>query len=734
MKRTLIALAVVGLAGMNPGCNCQHDGVGGVQDLGAVVGGDLSNVSSTDMMSVNQRDANACGDNDPTCTVGGPTSPPPMQFPLPSDNPPPNNVTADGVGRDPNGDLILSSTNSVFDFLWIADDTAYSVGLVSKVRTKPFATAPFYREVARYVSVTCQSDSVNGGKEGIVLGKPAPAPLCTDGVHGCCSRAESVPGPNGKHQPIRVLLNRPSRTAVDFNGDVWVANRAVDLNLQTPGQASVSKIANDPKDCIDRNHNGKIDTSSDINNDGIITTDCNQDGLPDDASTICSPGQSHEFYGLDDECILFTTDVGGPTTGYGRPLALGPGTGNTGASDAWAGTWMDGTFYRVDGTTGLIKATVKINPQPDGGTMVNSQPYGAAIDSFGILWAPNEGSPYLFYFDTNTPTNQGMVKENLGGGGFYGIAVDGFALQTSSGSPPQLVQQVWLGEVGANNAGAYRYRPVRGAGFPGLATGTWALANLSGGPAQGRGIGVDNRTPTSFAWVALDGLSPAVPSGALGRIPIDIPDGMNSLAASNWFSTTQNGTLGAGVAADLDLWGINQGSSSATHFKVDPAGNVLNAAGPDIVPLDDKPSASEDFCAPNSGLGTCKPHPYTYSDFTGFGLRNFTNPHGSYTWIQTGCAPMKTKWLKVVWDAMTPTGTTVTMKVRSADDATTLLSAPWTGGYTSSPADLSTAPGPVMPNPSGFLQVEFDLTTTDKSATPVLQDFHILYECLNQVG
>ena len=99
-----------------------------------------------------------------------------------------------------------------------------------------------------------------------------------------------------------------------------------------------------------------------------------------------------------------------------------------------------------------------------------------------------------------------------------------------------------------------------------------------------------------------------------------------------------------------------------------------------------------------------------------------------------GCGPAKTKWLKVVWDADVPVGTGITFRARSADDPTALSTAPWTGNYSVSPADLAAAPGPLVPNPSGYIQVEFDLTTTDKNLTPALKSFQILSECINTLG
>jgi hypothetical protein len=651
-----------------------------------------------------------CGKGVPSCMQQslGPTGKPKSQFPLPTDDPKPTNVTAEGVSRDPNGFLGLDVKKTQTDYLWIADDMNYGVGLVSKVHTKPYPNAPTYREVARYASVTCQSDLANGSTEGVVYGTDVKQALCADGVHGCCSRDETKKGPNGGHLPINLVANRPSRTAVDFNGDMWVANRAFGR------QPSVTKIASDPKRCIDRNKNGKIDTSSDVNGDGIITTDCDGDNLPDNGSTQCAAGQSHEFYGLDDECILFTVAYGDVDT-YGRPLTLVPPENNEfgpaqTSSNAWVGTWKDGMFFRINGDTGLIETTVKIADQGN----VPSHPYGAVVDQYGILWAPNEGETHLFYFDTKDPTKQGMASaDGVGGTGFYGIAVDGFILPGES----KARQQIWLGEIGSS--GAYRYRPVRDQGFAGLGQGTWARAAFDGDGVvkQGRGIGVDNRQPKSFAWVALDG-------GAVGRIPTDLPDQVSTLLASTAvFPTGQGGTLGAGVASNLDVWGVNQGASSATHFTVDGNGDISGA--PDTIPLDDKPQAGNDFCP----LGNCKPQPYTYSDFTGFGLVNFTSPKGYYAWIQDGCGgSAKTHWYAVAFDADVPQDTTVTVAARAADSLADLEKASFTGEYSKSPAELTAAPGPLPANPARYIQVRFTLATNGVTS-PKLKGFQIAYSC-----
>ena len=165
---------------------------------------------------------------------------------------------------------------------------------------------------------------------------------------------QQVPG----HQAVLRQSNSPSRTAIDFNGDIFVANRAFG------GQSSVTKIANEVASCKDRNKNGKIDTSSDVNGDGVIQTDCNNDGQPDDIASVkatpCTNGLKQEFFGDDDECVLWTTNTNPQSGQYGRPLGLGPGINDQGPSAAWAGTYQDGKFYRIDGTTGQTKAEVQL--------------------------------------------------------------------------------------------------------------------------------------------------------------------------------------------------------------------------------------------------------------------------------------------------------------------------------------------------------------------------------------
>ncbi len=694
----LAALVLCALAGS--GCGdptidlgpADGGGDGGGGNYGFPPGSDLAGLDLTG------GGVTPCGDNQPGCQTAS-FGPPGHQFSLRSDPMPDPNESDNGVDRDGNGWLGLSASHANFDFLWLANTNDWNIGSVSKVNSKTV------RETARYFTVTCFSN-------------PGGSRAACDGTNGCCTRDDyarfqqrAQMQPDGPHQTVNASGNVPSRTAVDYNGDVWVANRAFGL------QSSVSKIANDPSECTDRNGTPGIQTSSDVNGDGVIDTDCNRNGVPDDVADVqakpCENGMAQEFYGLDDECVLFTTNTNEPDK-WGRPLALGPGETDFGPSDAWAGCYQDGKFFRVDGTTGQIKDQTQV-PHVDG-----TGPYGAAIDAAGIAWVTYLASG-LSVFDAKQPAMTAKVRDP------NGFAVSGYGITLDRD------QNVWTGGYGTGHA--YRYTPDRSNGFAKLSTGLWTVVNTPGANAgangNGRGIAADARTAqTYFVWMARDG-------GFVTRIAasaISLPNGQDQSVDGSAMPAMRvdgSNTIGAGVDRDQNIWGISYGGSVATRIKVDQAGNMTP---PDIqngTPHMGCPVGGGDRCTLQFG-GNPDPQPYTYSDFTGFGLRNFTDPKGDYSVIQKGCYSGDTQWANVTWDATVPPNTKLTLRARSGMTPTPDGSwGPWSADLDASPADLKTA---VMPNPAPYLQVEFDFTTTDRSSTAKLKSFSINYLCLNGIG
>jgi hypothetical protein len=705
MKRsTFVLLAGVAMSGGFTGCQCGADVITGDEDMaGSNRGIDYGILNGHDLWGVDfSQVPNPCGDFDPSC-MGNGFGPPMKPFPLGTDPQPDPNEGDEGVGRDPNGYIVLSNSTASFNFLWLANTDDWGIGSVAKIDSKKVI------ETARYFTVTCYSN-------------PGGSRAACDGTNGCCSRDDFVGYTNrknnmpaGPHQAINTTTNYPSRTAVDFNGDVWVSNRAFGV------QSSVTKIANDINDCTERNGTPGIQTSSDVNGDGVIDTDCNADGVPDDIANVkakpCSNGKAQEFFGFDDECVLFTTNTDSANQ-WGRPLCLGQGSVDFGPSDAWAGLYNTGNFFRIDGASGLIKAQTKV-PVPNG-----TGPYGAAVDQNGIAWVTFLGNG-LAYFDTNQPQNTGSVRLGNGVSG-YGISLD-------------RDQNIWTGGW-STDGNANRYTPDRSNGFAKLGMGYWTIitgaGDNSGATGNGRGIAADSRTMADYwVWMARDG-------GWISRIPastIAVPKGADQTIDGHAFLAMQvagTNTIGAGVDIDQNIWGISYSGSVATRIKVDVMGNMTK---PDINGGNNNmgcPVGAGDRCTMGLNGRNTTPDPYTYSDFTGFGLRNFTNPKGYYSYIQKGCQDGgDTHWINVIFDADVPPNTKLTMRARSGP--TPVPDNSWgayTGDYTMSPADLKAPPGPLMPNPAPYIQVEFDLSSMDRTATPKLKSFSVDYECSNIPG
>ena len=222
----------------------------------------------------------------------------------------------DGVSSDPNGDLILNTESIKFQYLWVSNS---GQGTVSKLSTDSG------NEVARYN-------------------------VCND----------------------------PSRTAVDSQGNGWIACR---------GDGAVVKIAFSEIDCIDVNNNGKIDTSRDVNGNGKIE---GNEMLP--ANT--------------DECVLFKV---APDGAGGLARALGIDS----EDNAWVGMWNTARLWRIHRKDGHVLQ--KIN--------IPNNPYGLAIDKNGIIWVSGRGGSRLVKV---SPIGDvlGQYLPPSGCYGPYGISID----------------------------------------------------------------------------------------------------------------------------------------------------------------------------------------------------------------------------------------------------------------------------------------------------------------------
>jgi hypothetical protein len=175
-----------------------------------------------------------------------------------------------------------------------------------------------------------------------------------------------------------VSAGSPSRTSVDREGAVVVGNRAFGR------QPSVTRIL--AEDCPDENGDGRIDTSS---------------GMDD----VLEWG--------DDECVVWNTDVGG-VGGIVRALAVEDRIELDGLVQpyVWVGLYSERRYYELDRETGEPTGTeVDVSP---------CTPYMATFDGDRRVWSSCL-SQNLASFDTRDPDD---VTTLVQPGSNYGIAVD----------------------------------------------------------------------------------------------------------------------------------------------------------------------------------------------------------------------------------------------------------------------------------------------------------------------
>ncbi|MFY0539623.1 lyase [Nannocystis pusilla] len=289
-----------------------------------------------------------------------------------------------------------------------------------------------------------------------------------------------------------------SRTSVNIDGHfVVVSNRA---------SYSVTKFAADKGDCVDKN------------GDGVITTSSNKDDL--------LPWGS-------DECMLWNTPVSPPPFGYNggpRGTAWAPGDFNPATckyddQKVWVG-WLDAPTHaiigRFDGVTGVQDATIPL----DNWTSQIS-PYGAAADGNGYVWFINVYQE-LVRIDTETLEVKRYPGEGIQ---FYGMTVDGKG-------------NVWFGPYNNGNVAMFDAQ-------------TETFHQVPNSAENHRGLAVDGN---GMAWVAAN----AGGTHGCGLNQIDT----NTMTAVQ-FHTFEQCSTPVGVSIDVDgfVWMVDYGGWA---YRIDP--------------------------------------------------------------------------------------------------------------------------------------------------------------------
>jgi streptogramin lyase len=320
--------------------------------------------------------------------------------------------------------------------------------------------------------------------------------------------------------PSSQALGNPSRTTVDSDGSVWVANR----NNVYDTYGSVLHIGLlENGQCEDRNGNGAIDTSTalgDVKAWTDLTTTV--DGRP--VATAA------------DECIVHYTKVNSRGT---RHVSVDAN------NDVWVGGVSTRNFDLIKGGRYDVPAS---------GTIIRSEPsvgyggYGGLIDGNGVIWSARS----LLRWDTLLPLTG--LNGDPGGASIGPPVFDrnwaGKTYVDSYGMCIDSQGNVWNTQLSGN--AIRKYAP----------DGTY-LGSFAHGNNYAQGCVVDGN---DHVWVAHSLLGP---QNTVGHI---LNDGTY---VGN--VTVGHGPTGVAVDAQGKVWAANYNSHSAS--RIDPAAGPVGGGG-----------------------------------------------------------------------------------------------------------------------------------------------------------
>ncbi|HET9520076.1 MAG TPA: PKD domain-containing protein, partial [Candidatus Limnocylindrales bacterium] len=308
----------------------------------------------------------------------------------------------------------------------------------------------------------------------------------------------------------------PSRTTVDHNGNVWVGNRAETSGVGGVAKGSVTQIGLvENGQCVDRNGNGAIDTSTGL---GDIK------GWPN-ASGVDSNGGVETAV---DECVLTYVRTNGVAI---RQVSV----------DADNHVWVGGAaqggspsfFDRLAPDGSIVRSINMRAPAQTGETGVVVCCYGGLVDPAGILWS-SSGSNTIVRIDPSQPNGHAdLVRVTNLGRTSYGLGIDPDGFLWQSNWTANTVQRI-------SPAGA--------------------VLNLygTGGAGNDRGVAV---TDDGDVWVANSG------GNTVSRL-------RNSDGAVRAVITVGSQPTGVAVDAAGKVWASNLSSSTAS--RINPATNTVD--------------------------------------------------------------------------------------------------------------------------------------------------------------
>ena len=229
-------------------------------------------------------------------------------------------------------------------------------------------------------------------------------------------------------------------------------------------------------------------------------------------------------------------------------------------------------------------------------------------------------------------------------------------------------------------------------------------------------------TPATDSWEVLANLT-----GNYGAIALNLGGIAVDGAGSVWAADVMGGAFRVD-AATVKLLGTVSVSGGCKGMAVDFHGKVwcISLSAQKAYRIDPGDLSVASF--PTGQF------PYTYSDMTGFQLKNAAPPAGFYRSTLTGCGTNQ-EWLELSWTADTPPGTQVRFRARTANTPAELGSKPFvlvaTQPSDTPPIDLRAKLEGATPGSAtaALLQLEVVLSSTTRGVTPTLSNVRVAGTC-----
>jgi len=528
-------------------------------------------------------------------------------------------------------------------------------------------------EVCNGVDEDCDSET----DEGVLSPCGGCSPVCLMNAGGDDGEPLDVEGDHAQNlvaDPAGGVRLTTGMASIPF---IWIANSAGNSvsRLDTSDGREIARynVCGDPsRTAVDLNGDGIVACRGDgkVAKIAILEADCvdrNGNGVIDtsrdtNANGTIEPGERVS----DDECILWMVQPDGAGSGCNGSVGCARAAGVDKDNDVWIGFWNSNRMRKLSGATGETLQTVQLS----------NKPYGLAITGDGDIWYASRASWGIGHVDPDTGAET-LFLAMPGGRHVYGLAVDHLG-------------KVWVA-TGEDN-GLSRYDP---------AAGSWT--HFGGWSSRGRTRGVavkvindgNGNILGAKVFVGHHNWAELCGSSTVGQHrKVSVIDAITLTEDTPLDLGADRGPVGVALDVDGNVWTVNQCTSNAT--KIDPVSGAVLGTFP---------------------VGA---NPYTYSDMTGYALRNITAPSGYYRQIFAGWDEGETRWQSIFVDATLPGNGTTYLRIRYRVAATEagLQGVSWSGYQGPFPPQAL----PLSVDAVGrFIEVEVTLHTDDADYVPTLR-------------